>query len=499
MNYFLGIDIGTTHTKAVIITGKGKPVFEAKQGYDLLRPQPGFEEQDADAILEVVIDVMAQAFRAAGNHGSITAVGFSAAMHSILPVDNTGTPLYHALTWADTRSKNEANEISRRADAGVLYKNTGIPAHPMSPLCKIAWFRNNKPGLFENTAKFISIKEYIFYKFFGKYIVDYSIASATGLFNINEKKWDALALQTAGIDKSKLSEPVSTTHAEYELQPVYETVFKTGGQIVFIAGASDGCLANLGSGAVLHGETALTIGTSGAVRMTVHQLPGEDDRERLFTYPLTDSIYVRGGAINNGGIILTWLSGLFSDSENVKRDYEMILSMAAQSEPGARGLLFLPYLLGERAPVWDADAKGALVGLAIKHQKEHIIRAAIEGICFTLNQLIKKLERAHGPVRDIYVSGGFVQSEFWVQLIADITGKQLKVTETADASAIGAASIAMYATGFLKSLEEVKAFAQVSKIIEPVLSNHKKYAELSVLFDSLYSKLKDDFAILSRL
>jgi gluconokinase len=496
VNYFLGIDIGTTHTKAVIVTNEGKLLFEAKEGYELLRPQPGYEEQDVRVIMNAVKSVINQAFTTVAKGSDIIAASFSAAMHSILPVDEKGDPLYNAITWADTRSKQEAHEISCRLDADILYANTLIPAHPMSPLCKIAWFRNNKPELFEKTARFISIKEYVLHQLFGRYIVDYSVAAATGLFNLRAKVWDPLALEIAGIGADKLSVPVSTTHAEQGSIVVGNTNYS----ISFVAGASDGCLANLGSGAILHGETALTIGTSGAVRMTVHGPTYAENAERLFIYPLADDIAVSGGAINNGGIVLKWLAELFEiPDESSRSSYESILSMAERADPGADGLLFLPYLLGERAPVWDADAKGVFVGLTMRHQKEQLIRSAIEGICFTLHQLINKLESAYGPVKEINVSGGFVRSAFWVQLIADITGKKLKATEMADASAIGAAYLAMFASGYLKQLSDVKRFIPVSKVFEPVLSNHKVYAELFRLFESLYPKLKDDFAALSRL
>lgn len=497
MNYFLGIDIGTTHTKAVVITEEGKAFFETKRMYELLRPQLGYEEQDAEVIMNAVAGVIKQALLQVPEKDKVAAVSFSAAMHSLLPVDETGKPLHNVIIWADTRSKKEADEIARQPCAAVIVNNTGIPLHPMSPLCKILWFKNQKPEIFSRTHKFISIKEYVFFHFFGKYIVDHSIASATGLFNIHEKKWDKTAMKTIGLEEEKLSQPVPTVHAEYELASPYAELFGVKEIIPFVIGASDGCLANLGSGAVQYGETALTVGTSGAVRMTVQKLPLRHNGH-LFTYPLADDRYVRGGAINNGGIILKWLIDLFLSAEiNQEKNYEMLLAIAQQVDPGANGLLFLPYLLGERAPIWDADAKGALVGLTMQHKKEHIVRAALEGICFSLSHIIKELETEYGPVKEIYVNGGFVQSSFWIQLLADITGKKLNVTEVADASAMGAAYLAMYATRHLSSLSGVKQFAHVSKVYEPDPSLSGIYKERFQLFVSLYPKLKDYFVSLS--
>jgi gluconokinase len=383
--------------------------------------------------------------------------------------------------------------------AADVYEHTGIPLHPMSPLCKIVWFKNNMPEIFNATYKFISIKEYVFSRLCGKYIIDYSLASATGLFNLQERKWDEDALAIAGITKEKLSLPVDTLYAEQSLLPEYMKLVGLKKNIPFIIGASDGCLANLGSGAINHGETALTIGTSGAVRMTVHK-PVRTDNEPLFTYLLADDSYVRGGAINNGGIVLKWLAELFlPDDQQSEKNYELLLDIAAKVDPGAEGLVFLPYLLGERAPVWDANAKGVLTGLTFKHKKEHIVRAALEGICFSLYQVIRQLESVYGEIHEIYVSGGFIRSSFWVQLIADITGKKLKVAELTDASAIGAAYLSMYATGALKDLSEVKQFMQVSQLYEPDAAKHSIYIKQFQIFNLLYPKMKDDFASLSQL
>jgi gluconokinase len=501
VNYFLGIDIGTTHTKAVVITRDGRLSFEAKQGYDLLHPLPGHEEQDVDEILDAVVKVMGEAIRSTAEKGAIAAVGFSAAMHSILAVDKENRPLTKALIWADTRSQREAMEILSSSDGSAVYAETGIPIHPMSPLCKIVWFRKHLPELFARTARFISIKEYVFYRLFGKFIVDHSIASATGLFNLPTGTWSAKALAVAGIDESMLSVPVPTSHAEHALTSEYSRLLGLTGKVSFIVGASDGCLANFGSGMVAHGDTALTIGTSGAVRMTVHY-PGTPPaaivaEEPLFTYPLVGNIYVRGGAINNGGIVLKWLADLFFGEEDA--NYDELLSSASTVEPGAHGLLFLPYLLGERAPVWDAAARGGLIGLTMGHTRAHIVRAAVEGICFSLNHVVRRIESECGEISELYVSGGFVKSAFWVQLLADITGKKIRVTELADASAIGAAYLAMFASGFLANPSDVKKMTQISSTFAPQTENRRTYEEIFELYKGLYPKLKNEFAVLGNL
>lgn len=478
-----------------MITEDGDTVFELKEGYGIIQPQPGYEEQDVSLIMSAVETVMQETFLQAGNKYSVKAVCFSAAMHSVLPVDKEGNPLYNAVIWADTRGKKETAYIAGLPQADNIIAATGVPLHPMLPLCKIVWFKNNRPDIFSIADKFISIKEYVLFRLFGKYIVDHSVASATGLFNIVLKNWDKAAMDIAGIGADHLSDPVSPLHIEYELLPQYKEMFHLKDKVAFVTGGSDGCLANLGSGAVLHGETALTIGTSGAVRTTLHNPVFTGDKT-LFTYILAGDIYVRGGAINNGGIVLKWLDELFYGENDF--DADAILHAAETVGPGADGLLFLPYLLGERAPVWDADARGVLVGLTMHHKKEHIARAAIEGICFVLNQLIRSLEERSGSIKDICISGGFIQSPFWIQLLADITGKRLHVTASADASALGAIFMGMFATGHLISFAEVKKYIHLVSLYEPDAMKHEEYIYLSTLFDTIYPKLKESFSALSR-
>ncbi len=488
MNLILAIDIGTTHCKAITFDEHCRAVHTISATHTTIDDITGQNEQRPDEIAQQVTNLIQQSLQA---NAGIGGVCFSAAMHSLIAVDKSGQPLTNAITWADTRSAQQAAAIKRSDVGTVIYEKTGTPVHPMSPLCKIVWLRETMPDIFAKTHKFISIKEYLFYKFFGKYIIDHSIASATGLFDNKKLVWCAEALQVAGITPETLSVPVAVTHIEQELTATYSALFKTDMPLRFITGGNDGCLANLGCGAIATGDAALTIGTSGAVRMTGATVK-PDKQQRVFTYLLNEQVYITGGAINNGGIVLEWFDKLFSE-ESEEPDISRVLQLAATAPAGAGGLLFLPYILGERAPMWDAAAKGTFIGLNNQHTKAHLARAAIEGICFAMRSVVQAIEDTNGSIRNLYASGGFIKSAFWLQLLADILGKKIIVNNSADASATGAAIIGFYATGIMKDINGATTFLKAEAIYEPTQNLQKQYDPLYAIFRSLYPALKEAF------
>ncbi|SEN69932.1 gluconokinase [Lihuaxuella thermophila] len=501
---FIGIDIGTTNTKAVVFGPKGRIMGSHSVEYPLHHPHPSWSEQDPDRILQAVIDCVRNAVLKAGvNRNAITAVGLSTAMHSLIVLDGAGRRLTNSIIWADNRSVEQAEKIKNEWSGHEIYKRTGTPIHPMSPLSKILWMKERDAETFNKAAKFISIKEYILYQLFHQLVVDYSIASATGMFNLQELNWDQEVLKLLGIREDQLSAPVPTTYALTGMDREIATQIGIHPDTPFVIGASDGVLANLGVGAIETGEIAVTIGTSGAVR-TVTDRPLTDDQGRTFCYALTDKHWVVGGPTNNGGILLRWLRDEFAapEVEVAKKlgidPYDLMIQYAEKIPAGSEGLLFLPFLSGERSPYWNANARGLFFGISLQHKREHFIRAVLEGVVMSVFSVAVALRDLTGPAKDVRASGGFARSSLWRQILSDVMGYELLVPESHEASAFGAAFLARYAMGEVDSLKTIKDWIQITHRHQPDLHNTQTYLQLYYMYERVYRKLEDEFHILAQ-
>lgn len=499
MEYIIGLDIGTSSAKAIAFDLKGKVVAENSIGYPILSPHPSYFEQDPEVIFQAVVKSVASVASQLSALGyQLKGISFSSAMHSLMAVDAKGHPMTNCLIWADNRSKKQADSIKNSKEGHDIYMNTGTPVHPMSPLCKLVWLRENKPLIFKNAYKFISIKEFVFFKLFGQYVVDFSIASATGLFDIYKHGWHGPALKVAHITPEQLSAPVPITYTQVGLPQAWAELMKVDPATPFIIGGSDGCLANLGANAVKPGDAAVTIGTSGAIRVAANK-PKNDEKERIFSYILTTNTYVLGGAVNSGGVILRWFKDNFAsmEMEEALRKgvdiYDLLTEEASVVPPGAEGLVFLPYLMGERAPHWNAQAKGMFFGITLLHGKTHFIRAVMEGIIYGIYSVGKALEETTGEINIIYANGGFARSSLWVQMLADVFNKQVVVTKSIESSALGAAIVGMKALGIIDNYDKVGNLVPIQGTYHPNIQNHEIYRKNFVLFERLYEKLKEEF------
>ncbi|MEN7547654.1 gluconokinase [Rapidithrix thailandica] len=487
--YFIGVDIGTTSTKALAVDLSGKVLGSKQQGYPILTPQPHYAEQSPEAYFQAVLSTLRDLVKEVSGEG-LVGIGFSCAMHGLMAMDASGKPLTNTLIWADNRSKDYAQELRKGLFAQLLYEQTGTPIHPMSPLCKIAWLRDFQSELFQKTDKFISAKEYVFLRLFGKYVVDYSVASAMGLMNIHRLCWDKEALAFAGIDTQQLSRLVPPTHYEQGLNKRLAEYLGIPVDIPFFIGGSDGCLANWGVGAIHTEETCLTIGTSGALRMFTNQ-PVIDPEGRTFCYAFDRNQYLVGGPINNGGIALQWFKKNFGI--NTEEEFQKLQNEATKLPAGAEGLLFLPYLLGERAPHWNANAKGVFFGMQYEHNPAHFLRAVFEGVSYGLKEIADLLESQQGKVKHIVANGGFTRSGLWLQIVANVFQCEVWVPGCAESSALGAAFIAMKGKGFLQSEKELQEKVKQQKKYLPDFTCQQVYQQEVDKYKRLYHKIKDEF------
>lgn len=468
--YTLGIDIGTGSTKAVAIDFEGHILHTEQVAYPTITPRTGWSEQAPELIWQALVKCFSRTVRHFNSPPQ--GIGLSTAMHSLIPVDAHGNPLMNMITWADNRSAAIAEALHNGSGGECLYQETGTPIHAMSPICKIIWLKENEPDLFTKTYKFLSIKEYVWFKLFGVYEVDYSIASATGLFAILQNQWSDFALDLAYISTDQLSTPVPTSFQRTGILESVQTQTGLLNSTPVLIGGSDGCMANLGSFATSPGVAALTIGTSGAIRVA-NAKPVFNFKAMTFNYRLDENTFICGGPINNGGVILKWYAQNFLQKPlATANDYSQLLQVLDEQQT-SEGLIFLPYLLGERAPLWNSETCGVFFGISNHHTQAHFTRAVIEGISMALLHIEQSLEDVGLDVEVIHVSGGFVHSNAWLQLLADLFGKPIGLLGTKDASALGAAYMSLKTNNLIDSYDQLKP--TTIKTFIPDVQRHEKY------------------------
>ncbi|WP_163527728.1 gluconokinase [Halobacillus ihumii] len=501
--YYLGVDIGTTSTKAVLFNKKGDIKTQHTVNYPLHTPNPLVAEQDPAEIFEAVLDTIREAINKGGiSRSQLQFISFSSAMHSLIAVDKDGALLTNSITWADTRSAAHARDIKENRNGHEIYLRTGTPVHAMSPLSKLVWLKSEKPDVFAKAAKFISIKEYVFYQLFEQYVIDHSIASATGMFNLKELDWDQEALSLAEITPDHLSSLVPTTHSLTGLKEEYQQILGLSEQTPFIIGASDGVLSNLGVNAIDPGVIAVTIGTSGAIRTVSHE-PRTDPKGRIFCYALTEEHWIIGGPVNNGGMVLRWLRDEFAAAEVETAErlgidpYDVLTRIASTIKPGSDGLLFHPFLTGERAPLWNSSARGSFFGLSIHHKKQHMVRAVLEGIIYNLYTVLLALEELTGEPKRIQATGGFARSEIWRQLMTDIFDKPVVVPESYESSCLGAVVLGMYATGEIEDFSVVSDMIGQTHTHQPDKETTAVYRELLPIYIRLSRLFEEEYESIS--
>ncbi|HUX83626.1 MAG TPA: gluconokinase [Chitinophagaceae bacterium] len=485
MDYFIGVDIGTSGTKAIAMTPAGRVNAAKHISYQISQPKPGYSEQDPEILLRATLSCIRSVVRQMKSQP--LGISFSAAMHGLMAVDGRGRALCPMITWADSRSQEEAAALKKSGQARTLVRRTGTPVHPMSPLCKLIWMRKHQTFLFRKASRFVSVKEYIFFRFFGVWVIDHSLAAATGLLDLRTRRWYPQALRLAGIGPDRLSTPVDTETSYTGLKDSYSGKMGLKNQIPFIIGASDGCLANLGTGAIGKGIMAVTVGTSGAVRVASSS-PVSDPRGRIFNYPLTGQIIIAGGPVNSGGIVLEWFRDHFMPGHSI----DQVIGEAMQVPAGADGLVFIPYIQGERAPVWNGEARGIFAGVDIRHGRAHFARAVLEGICYNICVVQRLLEDRTGKATQIRLSGGILHSLPWSRMMTDILRRKTLIAAGDDASAMGAALLAMISMGRIGSLNKACGLVRPARTLKPDRSVQKAYSAGLEKFQGMIRDLIQD-------
>jgi len=467
----LGIDVGTGGTRALLIDETGRVLASATADHQpFASPHTGWAEQDAldwwRACCEAIRKVLSVSSIPASG---IAGVGFSGQMHGAVLLDSAGVPLRPSLIWCDQRTAKEASDLSESIGADRLLAWTCNPALPNFTLTKLLWVRNHEPHLFGKFKTLQLPKDYVRFRLTGEYAMDMADASGTLLLDVARRRWSSEMATAAGINMSVLPKL-------FESCEVCGTVSKAGAEATglrmgtpVVVGAGDQAAGAVGLGVVTPGTVHATIGTSGVVFAST-DYPAMDPAGRLHTFchAIPNRWHVMG-VTQSAGLSLRWFRDRFGViGKNGEDPYESLAREAATAPSGSDGVMWAPYLMGERTPHLDPDARAALVGLTASHGRAHIVRAILEGVAFSLKDSFSIFEEMDVPVKHIRLGGGGARSHLWRQIQADVYGRSVEIVEAEEGAAYGAALLAGVGAGVWKTVDEACSQAvRVKARIEP--------------------------------
>lgn len=507
MTCFLGIDVGTSGVKSLLMDESGRVLCSKSESYEVDIPQNGWAEQHPDMWWNAVVNTV-RALLADGkvNRDDIKAAGLTGQMHGLVMLDKDGKVLRPALLWCDQRTGEECREITEAVGAERLIELTANPALTGFTAPKILWVRKHEPELFAKCTAVMLPKDYIRFRLTGDNSGDLSDASGTGLLDVAHRCWSDEVLDKLKIDKALLGKLYESCEVTGK---VHSTASETTGLPVglpVVAGAGDNAAAAIGTGVARDGKAFVTIGSSGVVFAHTSKMQ-LDPKGRVHTFcSAVPGEWHIMGVMLSAGLSLQWLrnqvlQNVTADAKAVgKESYQLMDEWAAESPIGCNRLLFLPYMNGERTPHLDPDCRGVFFGLSAIHTQKDLIRAVMEGVTYALKDSLDIIREMGTDVTDITACGGGGGSAFWRQMLADVFACTVGTVQSQEGPALGAAILAGVGAGVYKSVPEAcEKLISASKQVDATDEASERYAQFHKLFRSLYGSLKDEFKVLAGL
>jgi xylulokinase len=502
--YLLAHDLGTSGNKATLFKENGQIVASEIFTYKTYYSSGNCAEQNPNDWWNAVKDAT-RVLAAKVNPVEIAAVSFSGQMQGCACIDKNGEPLHNSLIWADQRATKESDDLLKLLSLKEFYKITGHRMSAANTIAKLRWIKNNLPQVYGKTYKVLNAKDFIIYKLTRKFLTEYTDASGTCGMDLIGHKWSEEIFKAAGLDINMMPDLYNSTDiAGYVTrEAALECGLLEGTPVV--CGGGDGVAAGVGAGCIEVNDTYCCMGTSAWVAST-YSKPILDDNMTAynFAHMISKDLYMPCGAMSACGPSFDWFKDNFADEEirlskilGVKV-YDILNLKVAKSPPGAKGLLFLPYLLGERSPRWNPDAKGAYIGITVEHTKNDMLRAVLEGISFNLSIMVDLYKKEY-PIDKMTIVGGCAD-DTWSQICADIYNvKCNKINYDREATSIGAAVAAGVGVGMFKDFSAVNKFIAVTKTYYPNEQNASRYQKLKPVFDEAYNSLVRVYAQLANI
>jgi xylulokinase len=485
MKYVIGVDLGTSAVKVLLINQKGEVCREVSKSYPLLQEKSGYSEQNPEVWVEKTILALSELVEGFDRVDDIEGISFSGQMHGLVLLDEEQNILRNAILWNDTRTTKQCQDIYKIVGKERLLDITKNPALEGFTLSKLLWVKENEPSIFGKSKLFLLPKDYLRFRLTGKIHSDYSDAAGTQLLNVTEKKWSGEICNLLGIDIN-LCPPLVESH-DLVGMITHEVAKETGlpETVKVFAGGADNACGAIGAGILSKGKTLCSIGTSGVILSYEEKIyHGYHGRLHFFNHGKEDAFYSMGVTLA-AGYSLSWFKETFA----MKEDFNSLLEKLEEVPIGANGLLFTPYIVGERTPHADALIRGSFIGIDASHKKIDFIRAVIEGITFSLNESIQLLRESGKDIDTIISIGGGAKNDIWLQIQADVFNARIQKLSSEQGPGIGSAILAAYGSGLYSSLEECSdAFLQPVITYEPIKENVEKYKELFSLYRSIYSQ-----------
>lgn len=491
----LGIDVGTSSVKAVLLDAHGRPLDEATAGYPLHSPQPGWTEQDPDDWWAATRFALAELWARGHLPDSVEAIGLAGQMHSLVLLDDAGSVLAPAILWSDQRTEAECQDITDRIGAAELLALTGNRALPGFTAPKLLWVRRHWPDVHRRARSMLLPKDFIRHRLTGELATDVSDASGTLLFDVRQRRWSAPVCEALDVDPRWLPEALegTTQTGSVSAEAAAATGLVQGTPVV--AGGGDNAAAAVGLGALNPGVLTLSIGTSGVLFAPLERYPVQvDGRLHVFCHAVPDRWHLMAVTLSAGGS-LRWLSDLLQPVLPVSGEaaYEWLMERAAAAPPGAEGLVFLPYLSGERTPYVDPRARGVFFGLHLGHRLDHMVRAVLEGVAFSLRQGLELMQEAGAAADLARGAGGGLQSRVWLEIMSDVLGLGIQTTTAGTGAARGAAVLAGLGMQVYADASVGIAWAEES-VQRPDAERRAALEPVFGVYERLYPALKSTFA-----